>query len=124
YEKAMVEKIYAGINNFLTLHTEKVILDREKFWNRNFDVPNSYEASIVPNRQRLRKIIGAVDKRKPPRLFSMGIPGKGNIVAESDKCTVHQITWEVMGGLQEEGLMLLPKGAITASVVMVPDADE
>lgn len=124
YENTMAEKIYAGINEFLDIHAGTVISNRGKFWDRNFDSPEAYEASVSSNRQRLREIIGAVDWRKPPRLYSMGHPGQGEIIAENSKCAVYQITWEVMGGLQAEGLMLLPKGTVKASVVMVPDADE
>src|SRR5690606_37711296 len=46
------------------------------------------------------------------------------IIAETNKCTIYRVAWEVMGGLKAEGLMILPKDKIKASVIVIPDADE
>src|SRR5690606_28581807 len=124
YEDSMVELMKEGIDVFLTRQTKKVVLERERFWDRNFESPMAYEASIAYNRQHLREIIGAIDRRDPPRLLTKGYPGKGDQIAETAHCTIHQVAWDVMGGLKAEGLMLLPKGEIKASVVVIPDADE
>src|SRR5688500_5813842 len=54
-----------GIDRFVTRETERSVAERAKLWKRDFSSPAAYEKSVAPNRERLRKIIGAVDARLP-----------------------------------------------------------
>src|SRR5256885_757955 len=51
-------QMVAGIDKFLTAETARSIAERPKYWRRDFSSAQAYEASIQPNRERLRKIIG------------------------------------------------------------------
>lgn len=124
YEEAMAERMKKGIDTFLTNYTTTVIAEREKLWNRQFETPKAYKTSVEPNRTRLRKLIGAIDPRGPVRMMTQGDPERGNILAETQKSTVYRVEWTVIEGLTAEGLLLVPKGDIKASAVVIPDADE
>src|SRR5579872_6522652 len=58
-------QMVAGIDRFLTRETDASIERRTRFWKRDFSSRRSYAASLAPNRQRLRKILGVVDERLP-----------------------------------------------------------
>jgi dienelactone hydrolase len=124
YEIAMANRMKEGINIFLTDYTKKVVKERDKLWNRNLSSPAAYRASVATNRNHLRQIIGAIDQRSVPKMTILGKPGEAGKIAETNKCAIYRVEWDVMGGLKSEGLLLIPKGKITASVVVVPDADE
>ena len=53
----------AGINRFVDRETARSVDERAKRWKRDPSSTEAYEKSIAPNRQRLRKMIGAVDDR-------------------------------------------------------------
>ena len=65
---------------------------------------------VEPNRERLRKILGVVDERVPPKLEYVGGPGEPSLVAETDGYKVHAVRWPVLPGVDGEGLLLEPKG--------------
>ena len=53
----------AGIDRFVTRETERSVDDRAKLWSRDFNSREAYEQSIAPNRERFRRMIGAIDPR-------------------------------------------------------------
>src|SRR5205809_43228 len=55
----------AGIDRFLMRETEASLARRARFWQRDFTSPAAYARSVQPNRECLRRIIGAVDPREP-----------------------------------------------------------
>src|SRR5262245_23241534 len=61
---AMVE----GIDRFLMRALADSVTNRATNWHRDFNSREAYERSIAPNREHLRRIIGAVDPRVPTRL--------------------------------------------------------
>lgn len=124
YEVAMADRMKAGIDGFLTNYTNKVVRERAQLWNRVLTSPAAYETSVTPNRTHLRQIIGAIDQRCSPNMTVRGKPGEGGKIAETNKCMIYRVEWNVMGSLKSEGLLLKPKGKIKASAVVVPDADE
>ena len=115
----------AGIDRFLTRETEQSIGGREKYWKRDFTSTNAYDESVQPNRDRLRKMIGAVDARLPVTALefvsSTTSPAK---VGETDAFTVEAVRWPVFEGVYAEGLWLQPKGETVARIVAIPDADQ
>ncbi len=45
-------------------------------------------------------------------------------VAETDAFTAYAVRWPLFDGVHGEGLLLQPKGPVTARVVVIPDADQ
>jgi dienelactone hydrolase len=120
-----------GIRRFLLLETDRQSANRSRFWNRDYSSAAAYERSIAENRQRFRRIIGAVDERiaqqapEAMREFS----SRTQIAATTDY-RVFAMRWPVFapvtadsGGLSAEGLLLEPDRPPTARVVAIPDAD-
>src|SRR5439155_13962731 len=103
-------QMVAGIDKFLSREIEKSVAERQNFWKRDFSSIEAYEKSVQPNRERLKKIIGAVDARVPVNALEFvsdtATPGK---VAETDSFTVHAVRWPVFEGVFGEGLWLQPK---------------
>ncbi|MGH9631894.1 MAG: alpha/beta hydrolase family protein, partial [Bryobacteraceae bacterium] len=78
-----------------------------------------------PDRERLRKIIGAVDPRIPsPQMLLDAAIGRSSLAAETNLYRVHAVRWPVLDGVEGEGLLLEPLGKPIASVVALPDADQ
>ncbi len=115
-----------GIDKFLMAETARSIVERQKHWHRDFSSARAYEASIQPNRERLRKIIGAVD----PRIsgagleFMSGGARTDNKIAETDTFAIYVVRWQVFEGVYGEGLLLKPKSPVKVQVVALPDADQ
>lgn len=118
-------QMVAGISKFLDRETADSIKSRKQFWKRDFSSPKAYSESIEPNRDRLKKIIGVVDKRLPvPALQYVATTSSSGIAAESDHFRVFAVRWPVLDGFFAEGLLVQPKRAIRAHVVAIPDAGQ
>jgi dienelactone hydrolase len=117
--KAMVE----GIDKYLTRQTAEALDKRKQLWKPDFTSATTYEKSVLPNRQRLKRILGVVDPRVLPNLSYVGGPAAPALVAETDRFKVYTIRWESIRDLHGEGLLLEPKTAPVACVVAIPDAD-
>src|SRR5260370_36715514 len=52
-----------GINDYLLRATSEAITKRSALWKRDYGSAEGYERSVAPNRERLKKIVGAVDPR-------------------------------------------------------------
>lgn len=117
---AMVE----GIHRFLDRELKASVARREAHWSRDRASKEAYLASIVPNRERFRRIIGAVGERvSPVELSYVSAPDSPARVAEDDRIAVFAVRWGVYPGVEAEGLMLRPKGEIKADVVAMSDCD-
>ncbi len=118
-------QMVAGIDKFLARELDRSIAERQKVWHRDFSSRDSYETSVRPNRERLRRIIGAVDPRLPVKAleFIAGTDQPAQ-VAETDSFTIQAVRWPVFEGVYGEGLWLRPKGKALAGVVAIPDADQ
>jgi dienelactone hydrolase len=98
-----------GIHRFLLRETEASVKAR---------------GPSLPSRERLRKIIGAVDARLPVRALAIEAstlsPGE---VAAGQGYKVFAVRWPVFENVDAEGLLLEPTRAPVARVVALPDAD-
>src|SRR5258708_1011301 len=86
---------------------------------------NDGVARRAPSRERLRKILGVVDKRLPfasPELIAT--TASSALLTESDTFRVYAVRWPVLDGITAEGLLFEPKGKTLARVVALPDADQ
>ena len=100
------------------------VTQREAHWHRDFSSRQAYEKSVAPNRARLMRYLGVVDKRRPVEAIeyvaSTSTPAE---VARADKYTIHAVRWPVLDGVDAEGLLLEPSTKPVAQVVAIGDAD-
>jgi dienelactone hydrolase len=81
-------------------------------------------AKRAPDRERLKKIIGAVDPRLPGASVKLdGTTSTPALVAKGPGYRVYAVRWAVFEGVTAEGLLLEPEHAPVARVVAIPDAD-
>jgi dienelactone hydrolase len=113
-----------GINDYLLRATAASVDQRTQFWKRNYRSVQEYERSIAPNRERLKRIIGAVDPRIPMSAidWKAGIANPA-LVAAGQGYKVYQARWPVLDGVTAEGLLLQPDQPPKARIVAIPDAD-
>jgi len=118
-------QMIAGINAFLAREIERSVTNRVVFWKRDFSSREAYEKSVMPNRERLRRIIGAVDQRLPVKALELvSDTDHPSEVADTESFTVFAVRWPVIEGVFGEGLWLRPKTTPVARVVAIPDADQ
>jgi dienelactone hydrolase len=81
-------------------------------------------ARRAPDRERLKKIIGAVDPRLPGVSVELdATTSTPALVANGPGYKVYAVRWPVFEGVTAEGLLLEPEHAPLARVVAIPDAD-
>ncbi len=123
-EGDLAAQMVAGIDKYLMRELDASVKQRQALWKPDYSSPEAYERSLQPHRDRLRKIIGAADPRRPVKdLEYLGTTRTPSLVADAHGYTVHAVRWPVLEGVTAEGLLLEPKGKVRASVVALPDAD-
>src|SRR5215207_2107248 len=87
-------EMVAGIDRFLLRETAAVARQRTNFWKRDFSSAGAYAKSIEPNRERLKRIIGAVDPREPAKAIEfVSDSDRPSEVATSERFAVHRVRW-------------------------------
>ena len=119
FAKVMVE----GIDRYLTKATERAAKDRGKYWKPDFTSVETFDQSVQPNRARLRKMIGVIDRRLPVSMTKIETVEQAALVAETKHYKVYAVRWPVLPGMHGEGLLLEPTGKPTACAIAIPDAD-
>jgi hypothetical protein len=127
----LAAQMVEGIHKHLLRATAESLESRPGLWNRNFRSARDYEESIAPEREQLRKIIGAVDRRVPePKLQIVAATPAFAEIARGSRFKTYAVRWEVCdatvgdsSALEGEGLLLEPQATPVALVVAVPDAD-
>jgi dienelactone hydrolase len=118
-------QMVAGVDQFLMRSIDKSVAEREQYWTRDLSSADAYEKSLTPNRKRLSKNLGVVEKRLPvTSLEYVSDTTTSVLVAETVAYSVYEVRWQVLQGVYGEGLLLQPKGAAKAHVVALPDADQ
>lgn len=118
-------QMVAGIDRFLDRELERSVNERAKLWHRDLASRAAYEKSVQPNRDHLRKYVGAMDPRLPvTALEYVSTTSTSAKLAETDRYTIHAVRWQVLDGVHGEGLLLTPKDAFQVRVVAIPDADQ
>lgn len=113
-----------GINKFLLSRTDDAVSQRNVFWKREYSSLEEYNKSVSGNRERFRKIIGAVDRRTSPVSMRLdATTSHSALVASGENYKVFAVSWTVFEGLTAEGLLLQPNGIPIARIVAIPDAD-
>src|SRR5262249_26038859 len=120
----LAAQMVAGIDKYLMRELAASVEKRKQYWKPDFTSPEAYAKSLAPNRERLKKILGAVYQRVSPVQTELVAPtAQPVVVAEADDFKVLAIRWPVLPGVDGQGLLLEPKGDAIANVVAVPDAD-
>jgi dienelactone hydrolase len=119
----LAEQMVAGIDKFFMRQIDEVKSQRETHWKRDFSSKENYVKSVEPNRQRLTKIIGAVDPREKPVMQLLATTSQPEFIGESEQFDVFAVRWNVLKGVDAEGLLLEPKEEFTANVIALPDCD-
>lgn len=113
-----------GIARLADRLLQEAVARRALWWQRNISSCAAYEHSVAPNRERLRRMLGAIDERLPAGELELAATlSRGALVAEAGEIQVHAVRWPVFKGFRAEGLLLSPKTP-QACVVALPDADE
>lgn len=120
-----------GMHRFLLRRTEEAARERAGLWKRDYGSVEAYARSVLPNRERLRHLIGMVDQRVPPQEPELvGSVSQPVQIAKGSGYAVYTVRWSVLepvvadfGGLEAEGLLLEPARGPVARVVAIPDAD-
>jgi hypothetical protein len=114
-----------GISQFAEHLLATAPARRGQYWNRDYSSVEAYQASVEPNRERLKKYLGMVDQPTPPRLLLDASSGGWQPVTP--------VQWDVLEGVSAEGYLIHPykldEGAeypdeIKAAVVAIPDATQ
>src|SRR5687768_418838 len=117
-------RMVSGLHRFLDKKIEESVAGRAQYWKRDFSSREAYEGSVELNRNRLKTIVGVVDERLAPRLERIDSDGEPLFVAETERYRVWAVRWQVLEGVDGEGLMLEPKGPPVGLVIALPDADQ
>jgi len=117
-------RMVAGIHSDLLQRTAASVSARQKLWQRDFSSREAYEASVTPNRERFKSVIGLIDQRIPYAAPSLETRlGDSLIVGSGSGYKIQSVRWPVLDGLDAEGLLLEPSGPAAAQVIALPDAD-
>ena len=117
---AMVE----GLHRFLDRETAASVERRARHWDRDTSSAEAYAKSVAPNRERLARIVGAVDPRiAPPRMDLVATTEAPALIAEAESFRVYAVRWPVYDDVDAEGLLLEPKAEAVADVVAMADCD-
>src|SRR4030095_1924860 len=112
-----------GINDYLVRASAESPASRTARWKRDYSPIKNYDRSIAPNRERLKKIIGAVDPRVPvPSMELAGTLSTPALATSGRGYKVYAVRWPVMEGVTAEGLLLEPDRPPVARIVAIPDA--
>ncbi len=122
-ESDLAAHMVAGIDAHLMDLIERAPAQRAQYWNRDFSSHDAYARSIKPNRERFRKIIGAVDKPLPPFLEVVAEVSTHREIARGANYSVLWVRWPVFKNVLGEGLLLEPDGEPIANIVAILDAD-
>ncbi len=121
--KGMVE----GLHAYLDRELEASAAGRAAYWHRDLTDGARYEASVAPNRERLRRMIGVVDARAPVamRLEADVQEGKApaGLAGTGAGYKIYRVRWNVFRGVEGEGLLLVPNRPAHSDVVALPDCD-
>lgn len=113
-----------GIEKFLDRQTAESVKERQSYWKIDASSPEAYVKSVQPNRERLKKIIGAVDQRLPVEMRYVSSTSRPALLAKTESYDVYAVRWPVLAGVYGEGLLLEPRSKPTSYVVAIPDADQ
>lgn len=134
-EGDLASQMVEGIDRFLLKEIENAAATRSERFQVDKSSPEAYEASVKSHREKLARCLGIRDARLPfeaPEII-VNVGGE-SVIAQSEKFTVQAIRWPVLSdpsplgaglpSIYGEGLLLTPKGEISANIIVLADADQ
>ena len=112
-----------GIDRWLTREQGRVAQVRKENWLKDTASAEAWAKAVGPHRERLAKVLGVVDARRPGALQTVLNAGEPPVAA-GDGYSVEAVRWPVFDGVYGEGLLLRPSGPAKAAVIALPDADQ
>ena len=114
-----------GAHRFIERIIAEAPAKRASSWHRDTSSPQAYEASVAPQRNRLRTLLGVVDPRvRPVAMERFGDDDNPAQAGSFDGGSIWQVRWTVLPGFQAEGLLLEPRGTPRGHLILLPDAAE
>jgi dienelactone hydrolase len=123
-EEDLSSRMMDGAHRFVEQRLVEAKSQRSQFWKYDPSSSQAWETPVQENRERLREIIGAVDRRTAPRMERFGDDANPALVAETARYRVYQARWAVLNGVSAEGLLVQPMTPAAAHVVVLPDAGQ
>jgi dienelactone hydrolase len=118
----LAAKMVAGIHTYLDRELAAAPERRKALWKLDHSSPEAYAKSVAPNRDRLRKLLGVVDRREPPAVYSARPRGKDGSWGVSGGGRATAVRWPVLPGIEAEGILIEPKDdPVWADVIAIPD---
>ena len=122
-EGDLAAQMVEGIGKFFMREIDASIESRAAQWQRDFSSHEGYVASIKPNRERFRKIIGLVDERESVKMHLVATVNQPALVGEGVGYQIFAVRWNTIAGVDAEGLLLEPDNEAAANIVALPDCD-
>ncbi|MDP6779860.1 MAG: hypothetical protein QGI83_24090 [Candidatus Latescibacteria bacterium] len=123
-DEDLAAEMVAGIGRYLDRELSESPDRRARHWKRDFTSPEAYNGSIAPNREQLRRIVGASENREPSEItISTPALAESSELATGPGYRVYEVRWNVLKGLKGTGLLALPEVEPAASVLVLPDCD-
>ncbi|MGQ9589860.1 MAG: alpha/beta hydrolase family protein [Planctomycetota bacterium] len=125
-EGDIASELVSGVDRFLLREIARSVESRGRLWRRDFRSPEAYAASVEPNRERLRRILGVRDARdSAPRIELVATTKRPAVFARGAGYAVFAVRWPAFGDVFGEGLLLEPsRPEPVADVLAIPDADQ
>lgn len=125
-EGDIASELVSGVDRFLLREIARSVESRGRLWRRDFRSPEAYAASVEPNRERLRRILGVRDARdSAPRIELVATTKRPAVFARGVGYAVFAVRWPAFGDVFGEGLLLEPsRPESVADVLAIPDADQ
>ncbi len=114
------------MDQFLLDELAACVAKRPAYWDRDFSSHEAYVKSVEPNRKRLAHILGLRDARTAfDGLQLDGTTATSSLVGQTDRITIHAVSWPAFRDVTGTGLLLEPRGRdVVANVVAIPDSGQ
>ena len=125
-EGDIASHLVAGVDQFLLDELAASMAKRPAYWDRDFSSHEAYVKSVEPNRKRLAHILGLRDARTAfDGLQLDGTTATSSLVGQTDRITIHAVSWPAFRDVTGTGLLLEPRGRdVVANVVAIPDSGQ
>ena len=125
-EGDIASQLVAGVDQFLLDELAASVTKRPAYWNRDFSSHEAYVKSVEPNRKRLAHILGLRDSRTAFAGLQLdGTTAASSLVGQTDRITIHAVSWPAFRDVTGTGLLLEPRGRdVAANVVAIPDSGQ
>jgi dienelactone hydrolase len=125
-EGDIASHLVAGVDQFLLDELAASVAKRPAYWDRDFSSHEAYVKSVEPNRKRLAHILGLRDSRTAFAGLQLdGTTAASSLVGQTDRITIHDVSWPAFRDVTGTGLLLEPRGRdVVANVVAIPDSGQ